>query len=130
MKRGTFITEVFGANWQLYLMTLPGMIFLALFAYLPMFGIIAAFQDFNIIDGFFGSRFVGLKNFIHFFIGIGGEQALNAVKNTLLLNTFFILTSLVFQISVALAINEIKSNISKKSPNPCFFCHTSYPGLS
>jgi putative aldouronate transport system permease protein len=113
MKKTGIIRELFGRNALLYAMTVPGIVALFVFSYLPMAGIVAAFQDFNIIDGFFKSKFVGFYNFRQFFTGVGGERALNALSNTLVLNTFFIMTGLVVQLSVALAIKEIGNKVFK-----------------
>ena len=48
---------------EVYLMLLPGLLLLLIFRYLPMGGLIIAFQDFNIFEGIGGSEFVGLANF-------------------------------------------------------------------
>ena len=47
-------------------MVWPGLIFLFIFSYIPMYGIIIAFKDFNIMSGFAGGEFVGLKYFRQF----------------------------------------------------------------
>lgn len=49
------------SHMMLYAMMAPGVIALVLFSYIPMYGIIMAFQDFNVFDGYFGSAFVGLQ---------------------------------------------------------------------
>lgn len=121
MKKSGMFREILGKHRTLYLMAAPGIIFLLAFAYLPMFGIIAAFQDYNVLDGYLHSKFVGLANFMQFFMGVGGERALNAVVNTLVLNAFFILTSLVFQISTALAIKEINGKLFKSVTQSLLF---------
>ena len=54
-------------NLQFLLMVLPTLVLLLLFHYLPMFGVVIAFQDFSPAKGFFGSEWVGLKNFEFFF---------------------------------------------------------------
>src|ERR1051326_5456651 len=48
---------------SLLLMTLPGMLLLFIFSYLPMIGIVIAFKDYRAVDGIWGSRWVGLENF-------------------------------------------------------------------
>ena len=50
-------------NRQLYIMCIPALVVLILFAYIPMAGIWMAFTEYNIQDGIFGSKFVGLQNF-------------------------------------------------------------------
>jgi ABC-type polysaccharide transport system permease subunit len=50
-------------HWMLYLILLPSLFFLIVFSYLPMFGIVTAFQDFSLAEGVFESEWVGLKAF-------------------------------------------------------------------
>jgi len=47
-------------EWDLYLMLIPGILFLLLFKYTPMYGIVIAFKDFNIYDGLAASPWVGM----------------------------------------------------------------------
>jgi len=98
-------------NKALYLFTVPGIIFFILFNYLPMFGIIVAFKDFNFIQGFFRSPWVGFKNFGFFF---KSADAWVVTRNTLVLNSLFIASSLVLQIGFALLLNEIRNERFKK----------------
>ncbi len=100
-------------------MTLPGIILLFIFCYLPMAGIYMAFTDFNIQDGIFGSRFVGLENFAFFVTD--GERAWRVVGNTVILNSLFIVTGLFFQIGIALFMNEIKNKFFKKVSQSMMF---------
>ena len=54
-------------NYPLYLLALPAVIVIFLLNYMPMYGIVMAFQDFRPVRGFFGSRWVGFANFERFF---------------------------------------------------------------
>lgn len=47
--------------WPYYLMVLPGVLYLFIFKYIPMFGSVIAFQDFSVSKGILGSKFVGFK---------------------------------------------------------------------
>lgn len=69
----------FKKNWALYIMFVPILVYEIVLHYIPMFGIIMAFEDYNVIDGFFGSPFVGFKHFIELF---SGEEFLTALRNT------------------------------------------------
>jgi putative aldouronate transport system permease protein len=51
-------------NRTVYLLAIPMIIFFAVFAYTPMYGVIIAFQDYNLVKGVFGSKFVGFKYFL------------------------------------------------------------------
>ena len=67
-------------EWTYRLMVLPGLTFLAFFAYAPMFGIVIAFQRFMPARGILGSRFIGLGNFEYMFeLPNVGQVFLNTV---------------------------------------------------
>lgn len=95
-------------NGPLMLMALPGVIFLLLFAYLPMPGLILAFKDYNFSKGILGSDWVGLGNFVFLF---GSGTALRLIRNTLLLNCLFIVTTLVGSLTMALLLQEIYEHV-------------------
>ena len=85
-KRYTFLTDL-SKNKAFLLMLLPGAIILILFSYMPMFGIVLAFKDFNLQKGFFGSDFIGLRNFKFLF---ATEDAYIITRNVILYNLVFI----------------------------------------
>jgi putative aldouronate transport system permease protein len=96
------------ACWQLYLMALPAAGLLFIFNYMPMFGTILAFKKrFMPKLGIIGSPWAEplTRNFDILFKN--SPAAINAIKNTLYLNTLFIIVGTVFAISLALAFNEI-----------------------
>ncbi len=72
-----------------------------------MTGIVMAFKDFNIVDGIYHSPWNGLKNFEFFFTL--ASKAFQTTYNTVLLNTLFIVFGVLFQVGIALLLNEIKS---------------------
>ena len=113
-----FLKEI-KKNGILYFMTLPGIVVLFFFCYVPMAGIYMAFTDYNIQDGIFGSQFTGFKNFIFFFTN--GGMALRVTYNTIVLNLFFIITGLFFSISIAIFLNEIKNIAFKKLTQMLYF---------
>lgn len=97
--------------WPLYLMVLPGLIYLIAFRYIPMLGSVVAFQDYSVFKGILGSPFVGLKYFEKLFSSYDFSRIFG---NTLILG--FIKTILLFPVPVILAlmINEIKRTAIKK----------------
>ncbi|AEI42393.1 ABC transporter permease [Paenibacillus mucilaginosus] len=109
-KKKTFFSEI-KQNFYLYLLVFPGVLFFVIFKYLPMVGIIVAFQDFNIMKGLFKSEFVGLKNFEYFFTS---KDWLVVTWNTVYLNLLFLFTGLFFSILIALVLSEISSKYFKK----------------
>jgi putative aldouronate transport system permease protein len=91
------------ANKLLLLIALPGIALIFALRYLPMFGIVVAFQDFQAKTGFL-SPWVGFRNFRLLF---GSPVIWRLVRNTLLLNTLFIVFETIFSVGMALALNEI-----------------------
>jgi putative aldouronate transport system permease protein len=92
---------------SLYLLALPGIIVLILFAYLPMSGLILVFKNYNFNDGIFGSPWAGFSNFEFFFSSM--EDALRATRNTVMLNALYMLTGTFFSVAIAIILNELRS---------------------
>lgn len=95
----------------LYLLLLPAILLTIIFNYLPMAGILIAFQDFNIFKGFLGSPFVGFDNFIHVF---NLPKFFDAFKNTVFYS--FVISYLGFPLPIILAIlfNELRNGWFKR----------------
>ena len=90
----------------LYIMALPTIVWLIMFCYLPMSGLVLAFEKYNVKDGIFGSQFVGLKNFEYLFTT---TDAFIITRNTVLYNLVFIALNLLLSVLIALLLNEIRS---------------------
>lgn len=90
---------------QSYLLFLPILIYFVLFAYLPMFGLVMAFQDFKPTRGFFGSEWVGFQNFIDFFANPSFGEIL---RNTLVISMLGLVVGLPLSIIFALMLNELR----------------------
>ena len=93
-------------------MVLPGVIFLVIFAYLPMIGVITAFIDYDPVKGYLGSEFVGLKYFQELFSDWAFPMIL---KNTLGINLLGLAISFPTTIIFALMLNEIRNPLFKKT---------------
>ncbi len=106
-------------NRILYLMCVPGLLFLLLFSYIPLVGIWMAFTNYNVVDGIFGSKFVGLKHLKYFFFGTG--MGPKSIYNTLFLNFWGIILGLIFPISIAVFFNEIRGKVYKKFTQSMMF---------
>ena len=98
-------------NYQLYLLLLPSAILLFCFAYLPMVGIVIAFQSYSPALGIMGSKFVGMKNFMQYF---RSYQFAVTIKNTLVLSVYSILVGFPLPILLALMCNQMKTKMFKK----------------
>lgn len=98
---------------QLHLMMLPTVLFLVIFSYIPMVGIIIAFQKFNPARGLFGhNKWVGLENFRYIFSLPNTRQV---VANTLVLSVSKIVIGTLLAIAVALLLNECRNHWIKKT---------------
>ena len=98
-------------NKMLYLMTLPAAVWVFIFCYIPMYGILIAFKDFNFKKGIWGSQWVGLKNFQFLFNYKGVGQIF---FNTIALNILFIVTGTIFSVGLALVFVELKNKVYNK----------------
>lgn len=98
-------------NAPLLAMVLPGAIFLILFSYLPMFGIIIAFKKYNFAAGIWGSPWNGLKNFEFMF---SSPDAWVITRNTIAYNLLFIFGGLVLNVALAIGLNELRNKMFSK----------------
>lgn len=98
-------------DFQLIILALPVLLYVFVFCYLPMAGIVIAFEDYRYDKGVFGSKFVGFKNFEFFF---KSDNAFNVTFNTIAYNLTFIVIGTILSISVALLLNEVKNKTAIK----------------
>ncbi|MGI6570338.1 MAG: ABC transporter permease [Caldicoprobacterales bacterium] len=101
-----------GEHGPLYLLSLPGIITLILFGYMPMFGLVIVFKAYNYRDGIFGSPWVGFENFKFFFSDF--NIAWRATANTIILNSMYIVFGTIFAVALAIMLNEIGSKWFRK----------------
>jgi len=93
------------SNWQLYVMVLPAVIYLLIFAYKPMYGLIIAFKDFKFKLGIAGSEWAGLENFERLVTSYWFPIIL---KNTLTISLLGLVIGFPIPIIFALLVNELK----------------------
>jgi len=98
-------------KWKYFVVT-PVLVWLILFCYKPMYGIIIAFQDFKVTRGISGSRFVGLYQFQRFFKDVYFTRL---IRNTIVINVLQLLICFPAPIMLALMLNEIKSARFKRT---------------
>lgn len=104
----------FGNLWghrELYLMMLPGIIYLLINNYLPIGGLSLAFKKYDYSKGIMGSPWNGLSNFKFLF---STKDATMIIRNTLGYNLVFIVLGTIFAVAVAIILNEIRANLPKK----------------
>lgn len=118
-KRGGhgFVDEI-RKNRYLYLLALPGLLFLLLFAYMPMLGHLLAFQRYRLADGLFGSEWIGFQNFEFFF---QGNDWLRVTWNTVFLNGLFLVFGLGTAVVLAILLNEVTGKWFKKTAQSFVF---------
>lgn len=95
----------------LYLMLLPGLLYFIIFRYIPMAGIIIAFQNYSPFKGIFGSQFVGWQNFRNFF---RGADFMMLLENTLGISLLSLVLYFPAPIILSLFLNEIRHSGYKR----------------
>ncbi len=101
-------------SWQLYVLLVPALVWLILFAYYPMYGLIIAFKDFKIRAGILASPWADplFKHFTNFF---STSIASTTIINTILLSVYQLLFSFWVPVVFALLLNQIRSNGARKA---------------
>ena len=97
--------------WQLYLLLVPVVAYYVIFKYIPILGLQIAFKDFSLKAGIWGSEWTGFDHFIKFF---KSYNFATTMKNTIIISFFSLLFTFPASIIVALLVNELRSNWSKK----------------
>ncbi|MDR2176554.1 MAG: ABC transporter permease subunit [Treponema sp.] len=100
-----------GRFLPLYFMLLPAAVYYILICYIPMGGILMAFQDFNFRRGIWGSEWIGLRYFITFFTSYDFPRLL---RNTLTIGVIKCIIEFPFPIILALMLNEVKNKGFKR----------------
>ena len=94
-----------GRYWQLYLLLIPVVANFVIFHYVPMTGIQIAFKDFAIVDGIWGSEWIGFYHFERFF---SAYNFWTILLNTLTLSVLSLVITFPLSIALALLLNEIR----------------------
>ena len=114
-RRNNPFRKLGGRIWRskyLILMILPAIAFYIIFCYIPMYGILMAFQDFNPKMGIFGSEWVGFENFTKVF---EEPKFWLAFRNTLIIGSIKIVISFLGAVTIALLLNELRMIKTKKT---------------
>jgi putative aldouronate transport system permease protein len=95
-------------NWQLYLFLLPAVIYIILFAYLPMYGIQLAFKDLSLRAGITASPWTDpwYRHFVAFF---ESRKFIEVIRNTLTLNLYGLIAGFPIPVLLAILLNELKN---------------------
>ena len=111
MQKKSSLMKKLKKYWPFYFLALPGLIYFFINNYIPMGGLILAFEKYTVSGGIFGSKKIGFQNFKFLF---RTKDAWIMTRNTLLTNIVFILLGLVISILTAYFLHELKSNMSRK----------------
>ena len=104
-------TGWFRRDWRLYVMLILPVAFYLLFCYKPMIGLVIAFQKYNMFEGMWGSKWIGLENF-RFVMSMPDFPV--ALRNTLVLNFMGLIAGFPVPIVLAIMLNELRSIGVKK----------------
>lgn len=111
MAQRTVNKKRWAKTWPLMLIALPGIAYLIINNYIPMFGVFLAFKDYNYVKGIFGSDWCGFDNFEFLF---RTRDAWIMTRNTILYNAAFIVIGTVVAIAVAILIHELGERFRAK----------------
>ncbi len=98
--------------WPMYLMFLPGVVYLFINSYIPMFGIQIAFRQYNAAQGVYGSPWCGFKNFEFL---TRTKDAWIMIRNTVAYNVVFIVLGTILAVATAIILNEIRNKTAKQA---------------
>ncbi|MHC5794635.1 ABC transporter permease [Lacisediminihabitans sp. FW035] len=99
-------------HWQLYLLIAVPLAYFVIFKYIPMANAVIAFKSYNVVQGIWGSTWVGTENFVAFFTNpVFGTL----LQNTLSLSLYTVIASFPIPIILALALNEVRLRVFKKT---------------
>lgn len=99
-------------SWQLYAMLIIPGVYMILFKYKPMLGVVVAFKKFNVFQGIWNSPWIGLANFEEAF---SSRDFWNALANTLILNIGDLIIGFPIPIFLAIFLNELRSSKIRKT---------------
>lgn len=95
----------------LYVFLVPGMVYLLVFKYIPMFGIVIAFKDFHLTKGIWASEWIGLDNFTYL---LQSKDFYKVLRNSILLSIYQIVWGFPAPIVLALMLNEVRRLLFKR----------------
>lgn len=108
-RKGRFAR--FFSQWDIQLMVWPALLLIFVFSYIPMYGVLMAFQDYSIFNGFLQSPWVGLKHFQMFF---EAPEFFNVMRNTIVISLLKFFIGFPAPIILALMLNEVRHMFFKR----------------
>jgi putative aldouronate transport system permease protein len=108
-KKGAVVR--FLNQWDIQLMAVPALMFIVVFSYIPMYGLLMAFQDYSLFRGFLDSPWVGFKHFDMFF---AAPEFWTVMRNTLVISVLKLCIGFPAPIILALMLNEVARKTFKR----------------
>ncbi|CAM4516189.1 putative aldouronate transport system permease protein [Paenibacillus endophyticus] len=105
------LAKRFIKQWDIQLMVIPALLFIFVFSYIPMYGVLMAFQDYSIFKGFLNSPWVGFKHFEMFF---NAPEFWTVMRNTLIISLLKLGIGFPAPILLALMLNEVHNRTFKR----------------
>ena len=112
MRKNSSLQKRIFKSWPLYTMLIPGMIYLIINNYLPMFGILIAFKKVDYSVGILQSPWTGFSNFTYLF---ASNDAYIMFRNTILYNIAFIILGNLLGLIVAIALDTVKNRFFRNA---------------
>lgn len=109
-KKGGFLRTLKKYKY-FYIMLIPPILYYLIFCYLPMYGVVIAFENYSVVKGIFASKWVGVKYFAEY---LGDVYFWKLVRNTLLLNIYNLIFGFPAPIILALLMNELRGRAFKR----------------
>lgn len=106
------LKQDFKRNWLVYVLFLPALIYEIVLHYVPMFGIVMAFEDYKVNQGYFGSKWVGMENFAELF---SGTEFPTALRNTIIIAILRMTVSFVMPIIFAFLVTSLRNKKYKRT---------------
>jgi putative aldouronate transport system permease protein len=107
-----FLYNDINKNYELYLLSIPVFVYIVIFCYAPMYGVLIAFNDYSPTRGILGSPWVGFEHFHRFF---RAYYFWTLLKNTLTISVYSLIVGFPCPIVFAIMLNELKHRYFKKS---------------
>lgn len=110
-------TSSFYSKWHisLWLMALPTIVYIFIFAYIPLGGLVIAFKDYNLFQGIMDSPWTSMAGFKHFYTFVTSPNFWELIRNTLVLSISSIIVNSILPIIYALFLNEVRYKWAKKT---------------
>jgi putative aldouronate transport system permease protein len=107
-----YVSKVLRFHWPLYLLLLPPVLYIFIFHYVPIYGVMLAFKQYQPLKGILGSPWVGFAHFEQFF---SSPSSWRIIRNTVTISLYSLVAGFPLPILLAVALNEVRNQWFKKT---------------